>query len=333
MQEIEYKDLLIIGAGPAGISMAVEAQKAGIESQKITVIEKSQVHSFSIRRFYPENKVVTANYKGKEANCTGSLCLIDSSKSETLSFLDFAINENKVDVRYQETVWKIEKNEDSSFTIQTDKALYNAKSCVIAIGVFGKPNKPSYKIPSEIKKQVHFDITSIPISNTNILVVGGGDSASEYVQYLVHKKNTVSLSYRRSDLARMNKINSQSLNHLSESSNVELLLNTNIKSLESSNQKVKVNFESEIEPKYYDHVVYALGGSTPVNFLKEIGIEFNGKDPIVTSGFETTIAGLYLVGDLSAGKKGGSIISAFNSAHEAMESICQNHLECTLNLT
>jgi thioredoxin reductase (NADPH) len=333
MQETKYRDLLIIGAGPAGISMAVEAQKAGIKSQNISVIEKSDVHSFSIRRFYPDNKLVTANYKGKDAICTGVLCLIDSSKFETLSFLDLAIKENKIDVRYKETVWKIEKNEDSTFTIQTDKDLYIAKSCVIAIGIFGRPNKPSYKIPSDIKDQVHFDITSVPIENSSVLVVGGGDSASEYIQYLAHNENTLSLSYRRADFSRMNDINSQSLNQLKNDNKVELILSSNIENIQAHENQVQVNFEGDLEPKSFDHVVYALGGSTPVNFLKEIGIEFNGKDPIVTEGYETTIPGLYLVGDLSAGKKGGSIISAFNSSHEAMESLCKNHLECRLDFS
>jgi thioredoxin reductase len=47
-------------------------------------------------------------------------------------------------------------------------------------------------------------------------------------------------------------------------------------------------------------------------------------------GFETSIPGLFLIGDLSAGRKGGSIISAFNSSHDAMKKICDSYLSCEL---
>ena len=80
--------IVIIGAGPAGISMAVESRAAGIPAADVLVLEKAREHSFAIRKYYPENKLVTANYKGFEAICTGTLCLADSSKHETLSYLD-----------------------------------------------------------------------------------------------------------------------------------------------------------------------------------------------------------------------------------------------------
>lgn len=56
-------DILIIGAGPAGISMAVEARAAGIPADRISIIERAHAHSFSVKKYYPENKLVTANYK------------------------------------------------------------------------------------------------------------------------------------------------------------------------------------------------------------------------------------------------------------------------------
>ena len=62
--------------------------RAGIDRKKIVVLEKAEGHSWSIRKFYPEQKLVAANYKGISAICKGELCLLDSSKSETLSYLD-----------------------------------------------------------------------------------------------------------------------------------------------------------------------------------------------------------------------------------------------------
>jgi thioredoxin reductase (NADPH) len=77
-------------------------------------------------------------------------------------------------------------------------------------------------------------------------------------------------------------------------------------------------------------VVYALGGTTPENFLKAIGIEFEGGSPRLTNSFGTSVPGLYLAGDLTAGKKGGSIVLAFNTAAAAVRKICEDHGICRL---
>lgn len=325
------KDIIIIGAGPAGISMAVEAVNAGISTDKILILEKSEEHSFTIKKYYPDNKLVTANYKGFAAACTGVMCLADSSKHETISYLDKSIEDHKLNVHYTETVYKIHQEiTEQKFVIYTDKMTYEAKIVVIAVGILGKPNKPEYKVPATLNETVLFDVTSKEIKNAKVLVVGGGDSASEYCQYLHQVGNDVTLSYRKDTFNRMNEINQESLKALSDEGEVKLKLNSNIISIENENGNPKVIF-TENEVEIFDFVVYALGGSTPENFLKLIGIEFDGPDPILKEGYETTIPGLFLTGDLSAGKRGGSIIWAFNSANTAMKRICENYLDCKIN--
>lgn len=324
------KDIIIIGAGPAGISMAVEAVNAGVSTEKILIIEKADEHSFTIKKYYPDNKLVTANYKGFAAACTGVMCLADSSKHETISYLDKAIEDHKLNVNYQENVYKIHQEKtEQKFVIYTDKNTYEAKVVVIAVGILGKPNKPEYKIPASLNEKVLFDVTSKEIKNSKVLVVGGGDSASEYCQYLHQIGNSVTLSYRKDNLNRMNEINKESLLTLAEQNEIKLKLNSNIISVEDENGKPKVVF-AEGETEFYDNIVYALGGTTPENFLKLIGIEFDGPNPILKEGYETTIPGLFLTGDLSAGKKGGSIIWAFNSANTAIKKICESYLNCSV---
>jgi thioredoxin reductase (NADPH) len=86
----------------------------------------------------------------------------------------------------------------------------------------------------------------------------------------------------------------------------------------------RVLFEEPMfPPQSFDHIVYALGGTTPTNFLKAARIAFDGNVPVIKEGYETNVPGLYLIGDLSAGRKGGSINLAFNMAEEAMRNICK----------
>jgi len=326
-------DLLVIGAGPAGISMAAEACHSGIDSKKILILEKAEEHSFSIKKYYPDSKLVTANYKGFEAKCTGVLCIPDLTKHETISYLDKSILDNNLVVHYSETVWKLHQNVDKSFIVYTDKGEYHTKIITIAIGILGKPNKPDYKIPLKLKERALFDVTTVEIKNARVLVVGGGDSASEYCQYLSQNENKVYLSYRRSDFSRMNEINRDSLLELEREGKVEILRESNIFALEEKDGLPLVKFqEGKFGEQKFDFIIYALGGSTPENFLKMLGIEFDGEDPILQEHYETSVTGLFLTGDLTAGTKGGSIIWAFNSANTAMKKICRDYLNCKIDL-
>jgi thioredoxin reductase (NADPH) len=326
-------EMVIIGAGPAGISMASEARSAGIDPEKILILEKAADHSFSLKKYYPENKLVTANYKGFEAVCTGVMCIIDQTKNETISYLDQQIRDNNIRVRYDEVVFKIHKERNEQrFTLTTDKGSYDAKVVVIAIGILGKPNKPEYKLPPALKDRILFDMTSVQVNNADVLVVGGGDSASEYCQYLVEQGNRVVLSYRKKEFTRMNEINRRSILALAERGQVEILYGSEVAGVHDAAGRPEVRFKDPRLPaRSFAYLVYTLGGTTPRNFLKTIGIEFDGEEPYVKEGHETNVPGMFLIGDLSAGTKGGSIIWAFNSANTAMKRICRDYLECPVN--
>ncbi len=327
-------DIIIIGAGPAGISLAMEARNAGVDKDKILMIDKAESHSWVIRSLYPEKKMVTANYKGQKAVCHGVLCLQDSTKEQTVMFLDRAIKQTGVKVHYKEEVQKVNftgTKDDPFFEVRTDKGIYHSKIVVVAIGIFGKPKKPGYPIPPTVKKRVHFDITSFQASGEHILVVGGGDSAAEFSQFLIEKGNRVTLSYRRDAFVRMNLFNKQSIEELLACDNhpFDVLFGSNIEKLEASGDKVAVHFrEEKYGVREYDRIVYALGGSTPENFLKLIGIEFNDGKPLTDEKGESNIPGLYIGGDLLAGKKGGSIAHAFNASKFTMDAICRAYLNC-----
>jgi len=115
-------EMIIVGAGPAGISMAAEARNAGISSDQILVLEKGETHSWAIRKFYPAKKVVLANYKGIEAICTGVMCISDMSKDETLTYIDRAIEQYQLDVHYNELLMLFGRGQKEGSPLKLQKA-------------------------------------------------------------------------------------------------------------------------------------------------------------------------------------------------------------------
>ncbi len=320
-------DLLVVGAGPAGIALAAEARAAGVPAERIVILEKAEAHSWIIRKYYPQAKPVLANYKGIVARCDGVLCIPDLTREETLTYLDRAIRDSGVDVHYREEVYRIAREKDGSLRVESSLGAYRARVLVIAIGIIGRPKQPSYPIPRALRDKVHFDVTSEEIRGKDVVVVGGGDTATEYCQFLVQQGNRVVLSYRGEELNRPNPINRDSVLALRQMGKLTILLGSDIEGLEPDGERIRVRLPGD-ESLQADRVIYALGGTTPENFLKSIGIAFDGPWPYLTRSFETSVPGLFLAGDLTAGKKGGSIILAFNSAAAAMRQICSTHGIC-----
>jgi hypothetical protein len=95
-------DLIIIGAGPAGIALAAEACASGINQSQILVLEKGATHNSAIRQLYPDQKLTTANYKGFDALCEGLLCISDLGKSETIEFLDKVIADYRINIQFNQ---------------------------------------------------------------------------------------------------------------------------------------------------------------------------------------------------------------------------------------
>ncbi len=313
-------ELLVIGAGPGGIAAAVEARLAGVPAEAILVLEKGEAHSVSIRKLYPEAKPVTANYKGIEPRCEGALCLADTSKDEVLAYLDQAIARHGVRVSYGEEAHTVVQEPAERLVVRTSKGSYASRVVVVAVGIFGRPAKPSYPLPKTLPNRVLFDVTSVAIHLERVLVVGGGDSASEYCQFLVAQDNHVTLAYRGRDFWRMTDGNRQALLALEKSGALTVFRDTDIAAVRDVGGKPDVAFAPG-STVAFDRLVYALGGSTPQGFLAASGVEFRAGEPVLSETLETSVRGLFLTGDLMAGKRGGSIVSAFNASHRVIQRI------------
>jgi thioredoxin reductase (NADPH) len=309
-------DIVIIGGGPGGIGSAIEASAHNIG--EILLIEKTDNHSNTIRKFYKDSKRVDKDYKGQVTTLQGNVEFFDGTKETTLDYFNDLLDNEKIDAMFNTEVEKIEKNNDL-LEIHTSKGIVKTHNAVVAIGKMGKPNKPSYKIPPSIRPQVNFNLDKCG-TNEKILVVGGGNSAAEYAYELADQGNTVTLVYRKPEFSRLNETNESILKKCHGEEKLRLRMNTDILSLENEEGKVKVSFDDGFDV-LYDRIIYAIGGTTPVDFLKACGIEVDeNSKPIFDEHQETTTPNIYVAGDI-AFASGGSIAIALNHGYHIVNNI------------
>lgn len=313
----------IIGAGPAGIAMGAELVQSGIPSDQILICEKSEHDNASVRQFYPATKDINSVYKNIEVPINGVVGFSGLiSLTEYHSMIDNIITDNKLNLKLKTEVQKVIK-QDKGFQIETSQGVCEAEYVVLSSGVFSKPRKPDYPIPSILLPKISYDILKLQKQDTrelDILVVGGGDSASEYVQILTQMKNKVTLSYRQEKLFRMNQLNMDRLNTLVDINKVTTCFGTNISSIEADEDRIKIHFE-EREDMIVDRIVYTLGGASSSAFMAQCGIDYDDTNVVLRDNKETDIDGLFMIGDLATGRKGGSLMLGFKGAREVMEAL------------
>ncbi|WP_404320232.1 NAD(P)-binding domain-containing protein [Malaciobacter canalis] len=311
-------DIAIIGAGPGGIASSVEAVLLGFKD--VVVFEKSQNHSDTIRKYFKDNKRVDKDWKGIKVELRGNIHFTDGTKESTLDLFDTLVKNKDIKTYFNEEVFSVEKEDKNIFKITTVKEKsYYAKNIVISIGTMGKPNKPTYKIPPTLKQKANFNISQCT-QNEKLLIVGGGDSAVEFAYYMA-KQNSVTLAYRKESFSRVNPTNLHYLFDYVEKKLIDLRLSLDITKLEDNNGQFEVYF-SNGKTELFDRIVYALGGSSPTDFLKRCSVLLDENNcPIVDENLRNNQEGIYLAGDIAKSNVGGSIALALNHGYTICEHI------------
>lgn len=298
-------DVIVVGAGPAGIGAAVEAQLAGKE---VVLLEKADEICQTFVKFYKDGKRVDKEYKGHDSNNLGHIPFEDGTKESTLQTFKEALQNHSINIEFNSEVESVKK-EGGDFIVVTPKETYGCKNIIVAIGRMGKPNKPEYKIPSSLSKVVNFNANSV-VGNEKIIIVGGGNSAAEYAVDLANA-NKVSLCYRRQTFTRLNDTNLKDIEEAGKTGKVELKLGIDISEVVDENGKAKLVF-NDGSSEIYDRVIYAIGGSTPVDFLQKCGINVDEQGiPVFDENKQSNVAGIFVAGDIAT-KNGASIIVGLN---------------------
>lgn len=256
-------DVVIIGAGPAGISATLGAHEAGL--RYVTVEQEDSLGGAVYH--YPRNKLtMTAPVK---LPIVGEVKIYDIRKEELLGMWNRVVKETGIRINFYERMEKISQNEHG-FLVQTSKGSYEATCVLLAIGRRGTPRKLG--VPGEEQAKVVYRlIDAEQYRGNHVLVVGGGDSALEAAISLSEEPGTtVTLSYRSEAFGRVKQKNRENLEAAEAKGTLKVMLKSNIK--EIGTDTVTIEQEGTLSEIPNEAIIVCAGGILPTPFLKEIGI-------------------------------------------------------------
>lgn len=262
-------DVVIIGAGPAGISASLTAKKHGLTS--VTLEQDSlggTVYTF------PRSKIVMT--APMELPLYGKVKLFNTSKQELLELWTKVINEQQLNIKENTKVEEVIPNDDGTFRVVTNTSEdYYCNQVLLSIGRRGSPRK--LNIPGENSTKVAYRLLEPEnISNKKVTVVGGGDSAIESALLLMEQNETI-LSYRSDKFSRLKPKNRERINKAIEDKSVHVLYNTNIVSVRENSILIKFDEDGSTREYENDLVYIFAGGELPTGFLQKAGVEINKR--------------------------------------------------------
>jgi putative YpdA family bacillithiol system oxidoreductase len=261
-------DLLVVGAGPAGISASLRA----IEN-KLNYITLEQDEIGGTVAKYPRQKLVMTS--PVEFPMYGKFKKTELSKENLLAFWDTVLNRADFRCVTSEKVEHIAK-EDGIFTVKSANNEYRTRAVILALGKTGTPRKLGV-LGEELPKVMYRLIEADHYVNKKILVVGGGDSAVEAAMGLANQSgNKVTLCYRSAQFSRIKERNAKRIEERMQSGKVEVLFETNPR--EFKPESVVLDVKGEVREIPNDYVWIFAGGIPPFEFLKKIGIKFGMRD-------------------------------------------------------
>lgn len=265
----EVLDLLVVGAGPAGISASLRAMERKLNYM---TIEQDEVGGTVAK--YPRQKLVMTS--PVELPLYGKFKKMELSKEELISLWKSVLERSDFKVRTGEKVEDIQKGADGIFTIVSNKGQYRARAVILGLGRSGNPRKLGVK-GEELPKVMYRLIETDHYINKRILIVGGGDSAVEAAMGLANQKgNSVTLSYRRESFGRIKERNAQRIQEYMRSGKVEVLFNS--LPTEFRQDKVLLQINGGIREIPNDYVWIFAGGEPPRAFLEKIGVSLGHRD-------------------------------------------------------
>ena len=298
----EMFDLIIIGAGPAGISAASEAKTHNLD---YLVIEKGLIGNTVYN--YPVGLTVFSTTNELEFN-QGDLkpAREKPTREELLSYYVRFVLENELNIQTEELVTNVEKLGENHFKVTTDAGEYESKAVLFATGAMDHPRKLGAKGENLPKVHDHFRET-YPWVKKRALVIGGGNSAGEAALFLAEEGADATLAIFRSDWENTDPKHGcikywvkQPLERELKKNCLKLFFLGKVVEIRES--EVELESETgEIDILPNDVVFVLIGSDADLTLLKNLGVETEaGKNGFVPAynkeTFETNVPGVYVAG-------------------------------------
>ncbi|OLO28599.1 ferredoxin--NADP(+) reductase [Alkalihalophilus pseudofirmus] len=286
-KERSVYDITIVGGGPVGLFTAFYG---GMRQAKVKIIESMPQLGGQLSALYPEKYIYdVAGFPKVRAQE-----LVDNLKEQMKKFNPTIVLE--------QSVKKLEKQDDQVFKIQTNKEEHFSKAIIITAGAGAfQPRRLDIAGAEKYEgKNLHYFVNDLSIfAGQNVLVCGGGDSAVDWALMLEPIANNVKLVHRR-DKFRAHEHSVELLNQ----SKVDIQTPYAIKDLIGDGEKItqvvleEVRGEKEVTVDV-DAVVINYGFVSSLGPIKEWGLEIQKNSIIVNSKMETNINGIYAAGDIA----------------------------------
>lgn len=261
-------DVIIVGAGPAGIAATLGAMETGLTH---LTIEQNKLGG-TVANF-PRGKIVMT--APAELPRIGKVSFRETTKEALIGFWNKVQKDTGMKVRYGERLSGITRTSAGTFEVTTSAGAHVASAVLLAIGRRGTPRKLG--VPGEELPKVTYSLVDpAQYRNHAVLVVGGGDSAIEAACSIAEEPGTeVTLSYRSAAFARAKKKNRDRIERMSAEGRVNLLLESNVTAITADAVAIEQRGRSfEVRN---DAVIVCAGGILPDGMLRDIGIQIETK--------------------------------------------------------
>jgi thioredoxin reductase/NAD-dependent dihydropyrimidine dehydrogenase PreA subunit len=260
-------DVVIVGAGPAGIAATLGAMAHELTYRTI------EQHTFggTVANF-PRGKIVMT--APAELPLVGKVKFRETTKEKLVGFWERVRSDTGMTVSYGERLLGIKPTEEG-LEVTTSRSTYRSRTVLLAIGRRGTPRRLG--VPGEELAKVSYSLVD-PAEHRGraVLVVGGGDSALEAACSVAEQPGTdVTLSYRSGAFTRAKKKNRLRLESLAAEGRLEVLLESQVLAIDADSVLVEVKDQQMRLPN--EAVIICAGGILPDGLLRDVGIGIETK--------------------------------------------------------
>lgn len=286
----ESRDITIIGGGPTGLFAAFYAGMRGISTR---IIDSLPDLGGQLTALYPEKYIYDVGGYPR-------ILARDLAKALVEQGLQFG-----ADVRLEEQVQGLETKADGSFVITTNRDAYPTRAILIAAGkgAFAPRSLECPGYDELLGKGVSYHVKDpSAYHGKKVLVVGGGDSAVDWVLNLKGKTTRLVLIHRR-DGFRAHAHSMKLLREAVETGEIELLTHKEVRSIDGTACVTGVtifdNRTNEDTHFEVDAVIALIGFKPDLGPLASWGLDFEKHSIRVNSRLETNVAGIFAAGDIA----------------------------------